>query len=336
MLEQVIENYIIANANGNTIQTTCRPPHTLSEYAAAFTRDSAKGFGYSRSKDGLTQIDTKINTLVSRIPSTGVTNHGLITSVSKSLIIDLYKWATGTNPLDGTAISTVADGRRRTAVIAFLGGAYVNFKHSIEAFNSGPRALAHMSDKVDIPFNLYNYRFGRSGFNLHNAPARLYRGDTRPPGMLWESGGFYPKMDDGAQHDPHLGSGASQQVISSTTDDALVTRFAWHNSLYCPKRFYYIHRGRQDKAIAGFVYEVDKSGQQCIEVTGVTPGREVSFLAIPNRNIRRFKMRYYAGSQSNIVASDWMYYNEAALQNINIEENRRDWEQMKRDYHSTH
>ena len=331
MLQPAVENYIRLNTNGYTLQTTCRPPQTLREYALDFQRDSACSLIQGRSSDGLTRIDTYVAMAV----SIQALDHIRIAYISKLLIMDLYRWSQGFNPVSGVAISSKSQSRRNSAVNALLADAYIWYRYSYEASNAERKAIGLMRNQQDIPFDLYRYRFSRSGFNLHNAQARLYRGDTRPPAALWQAGGFYPKMDAGRDsHDPHLGSGASNQVISTTTDPNIVARFAWHNKAYCPKRFYYIHYGDTPKAIAGFVYEVAKQGHQCIEVTGVTPGREVSFLAIPKQYIRRFRLRYFAGSQSNVVLSDWMYMNEQSVRNIRIAEDKTAWERLKKDYHS--
>ncbi|MBB3063110.1 hypothetical protein [Microbulbifer rhizosphaerae] len=330
MLPPNIDQYIRTLAQPNNIQTTCSPPQEFQAYATNFQRDSQAGFGYSRSKDGLTRIDQLVAT-ASRI---NTLDYMRIAFVSEQLLRALYTWTTGFNPsapnqqLDLSGIN-----RRRNAVLALMGGAYCWYKQSWEAAGSESLAINHINNRGDIPFAMYNYRFSRNGFNLHQAPNRLYRGDTRPPAMLWQAGGFYPKMMGTNRFDPHLGTGASNQVISSTTDANLVTRFAWHNRVYCPKRYYYIYDAA-NRPISGFIYEFDKSGHQCVEVAGTTPGREVAFLAIPNQFIRRFRMRYYAGSQNNIQVSDWMYYNQASVQNIRIESDEKRWKQLKNQFHS--
>lgn len=330
MLDPTIENYVLRNTLAPTLQTTCQLPKTLRQFAQDFQRDSQSGMFSSRSKDGLSYIDQ----LVTQALAITATDHIRTAYVAKLLVTALYSWCRGRDPKTQAPISTDSRGRRNTAIQTFLAGAYICYKYCNEAATSGPAALGLFNRKADIPLNLYQYRFSRTGFRISQAPARLYRGDTRPPAMLWAAGGFYPKMEQVPKHDPHLGGGASQQVISTTTDDQLVTRFAWHNRVYCPVRFYYIHHGDTPRAVAGFIYEIDKQGQQCVEVAGVTPGREMAFLAIPNQFIRRFKMRYYAGSQNNIVTSDWMYYNSNSVQNIRIAEDKNAWEQLKRNYHA--
>ncbi|WP_444923862.1 hypothetical protein ACJJH9_20645 [Microbulbifer sp. DLAB2-AF] len=330
MLAPNIDNYVRNLVRPELIQTSCRPPKTIREYATDFQRNSRCSWKYSRSKDGLTRIDQ----LVTQAALIQTLDYTRISNTSQSLIEAMYTWLTGFNPSNPVQQLT-SDGiqRRQNAITTLLGGAYCWYRQASEAALSEPLALGNIQNHNDIPFNLYRYRFSRSGFNLHMTPGRLYRGDTRPPQMLWQSGGFFPKMDNNNRHDPHLGSGASCQVISSTDDPNVVARFAWHNKTYCPVRYYYLHQtDRVDKAIAGFVYEFDKTGHECVEVANVTPGREVAFLAIPNQYIRRFRMRYYAGSQNNIVLSDWMYYNENSVRNIRITADKQRWESFKKNW----
>ncbi|WP_346839909.1 hypothetical protein [Microbulbifer sp. SAOS-129_SWC] len=329
MLPPNIDHYIRTLTQADTIQTTCSPPQAFHAYATDFQRNSRAGFSHSRSNDGLSSIDVQV-AAASRIRTL---DYLRIAVTSERLLRVLYTWSTGFNPsapnqrLDINGIN-----RRRNAIMTLMGGAYCWYRQSTEAAASETQAIANINNGTDIPLAMYSYRFSRSGFNLHQAPNRLYRGDTRPPAMLWQAGGFCPKMFDTNRFDPHLGTGASNQVISSTSDVNLVARFAWYNIMYCPKRYYYIH-DPAGRLISGFIYEFDKNGHQCFEVANVTPGREVAFLAIPNQFIRRFRMRYYAGTQNNIELSDWMYYNQASVQNIRIVADKTRWERTKTQFH---
>lgn len=329
MISQTVENYVRrVVSNVDDIQTICRPPQSIAQYATAFQRNSKVDWK-SRSGDRLTQIDRLVGE-ATRIQSE---DHARIAQLAERLIGDIYRWDEVNITSTGNRVSGESLKRRRPAVRALLGGAYVWYKHSSEATTSKPLAKARISGKQNVPFNLYEYRFSRSGFVLHNAPARLYRGDTRAPASLWEAGGFFPKMDSSGEYDPHLSRGASQQVVSTTTNVNLVIRFARHNKRYCPKKFFYIYRSRgSTKAVTGFIYEIDKSGHRCVEVSDAVPGTEVAFLAIPNAFIRRFKMRYFAGAQTNIITSDWMYYNAASVRSLRLEHNQERWEKIRWKY----
>ncbi|MFA0810439.1 hypothetical protein [Microbulbifer epialgicus] len=333
MLPANIDTYIRNIAQTDQLQTRCQPSQLFREYATDFQRNSQSGW-HSRSGDGLDRIDD----IVRSAAQIQTLDYVRIAYVSRLLVMALYQWLIGNNSSNpNQRLSVKSINRRRDAIIALTGGAYCWYRQSYEAASSEQIGLNNIQTQTDISFNLYRYRFSRPGYNLHMSPGRLYRGDTRSPAVLWRSGGFFPKMANPICYDPHFNDGASQQVISSTDDLNLVTRFAWHNPAYCPRRFYCLHgTSNADKPIAGFIYEFDKSGHECLEVANVPAGREAAYLAIPNQFIRRFRMRYYAGSQNNIVLSDWMYYNDRSIQNIRIFADRQTWQQAQRHWHATH
>ncbi|GLS25225.1 hypothetical protein [Marinibactrum halimedae] len=315
-----------------TIQTHCRPPRYLCEYAADFQRDSVSEFISNRRSDGLSEIDALVAQAV-QIPST---NYPRIFNVCSKLLPKLAVWLKGFNPsAPNQALQPKSREKHSQAIRALTGGVYCWYMQSAEAAMSAPAAIHLMKRHQDIPISLYHYRFSRKGYRLQPAGAPLYRGDTRAPDTLWKAGGFYPKIDADAalSHDPHLKNSKPQQMIVTTNDAVLVNRFAWHNSLFCPEEYHYIfydHDG--PKAITGFIYEIDKSGHQCVEVSGVTPGREVAFLAIPNQYIRRFRMRFYAGSPHNVEVSDWIPYNQQAISDTPIIENKAQWRMLRSHY----
>ncbi|WP_444926270.1 hypothetical protein ACJJI4_20165 [Microbulbifer sp. TRSA002] len=332
MLAPNIDNYVRNLVHPQNIQTTCYVPKSIREYAQDFQNNSNSNskWYHKRSSDGLTRIDQ----LVSQAVQIQTNDYGRITRVAKVLVETLYTWLTGFDPSTPTKLLD-SDGitRRKDAVLALLGGAYCWYRQASEAFSSERRAISNIEAHLDVPFSLFNYRFSRSGFNLHTVTTLLYRGDTRPPQKLWQAGGFFPWMNQNGRFDPHLGTGASNQVISTTTNANIVARFAWHNKTYCPKRYYFVHGTNEgDLATTGFIYELDKRNHQCVEVSTVTQGHEVAFMAIPNQFIRRFRMRYFAGTQNNIELSDWMSYDSNTIRNLNVVEDKRRWEAAKKNW----
>ncbi|AWF83189.1 hypothetical protein BTJ40_21535 [Microbulbifer sp. A4B17] len=142
-------------------------------------------------------------------------------------------------------------------------------------------------------------------------------------------------MNQNGRFDPHLGTGASKQVISTTTNLQKVVDFAWHDKVYCPVKFHYIHDTDDgDLAVTGFIYEIDKRNHQCVEVASVPQRREAAFMAIPNQYIRRFRMRYYAGKQSTIELSDWMNYDDNTIRNLNVFEDKRRCEAARKNWNT--
>lgn len=325
MLDKAVEIYISGNTQALTLQTTSQLPKNLHQFALDFQRDSQLGVAYSRKKDGLGYIDQ----LVGQALATRATDATRTAHIAKLLVMALHSWCHKREPLTNAPILASSYARRQLAVKDFLAGVYICYKYTDETATAEPAALELFQRKADIPLNLYHYRFSRSGFHISAAPNKLYRGDTRPPALLWHAGGFYPKMEQLPRHDPHFG-GTSQQVISTTTDPQLAAHFACYSRACCPVRFTCLYQDDTLRAIEGFIYEIDKKGHDCVEVAGVAAGHDMAFLAIPNAFIRRFKMRYFADSPEGISTSQWLPYNEASVRSLQIVEDKQAWEQLKK------
>lgn len=328
MLDKAVEKYISGNTQALTLQTTSQLPKNLHQFALDFQRDSQVSTAYSRKMDGLGYIDQ----LVGQALATRATDATRTAHIAKLLVVALHSWCHKRDPATNTAISTDSYERRQAAVKGFLAGVYICYKYTSEAATSEPTALELYRNKTDIPLSLYPYRFSRSGFHISEAPPVLYRGDTRPPLVLWHAGGFYPKMAQIARHDPHFG-GTSQQIISTTTDLHLAAHFASYSRACCLERFHGVYQDGTLRAIEGFIYEINKGGHHCVEVAGVAPGHDMAFLAIPNAFIYRFKIRYYT-SDNRITTSDWMPYCTPSVQNLLIIEDKQVWEQLRKNAHT--
>ncbi len=328
MLDKAVEQYISGNTQAHNLQTTSQLPKNLHQFALDFQRDSQLGVNYSRKQDGLGHIDQ----LVGQALATRATDAMRTAHIAKQLVMALHSWCHKREPLTNAPISASSYARRQLAIKDFLAGVYICYQYTSEAATAEPAALELLQRKADIPLSLYQYRFSRSGFHISQAPNALYRGDTRPPAFVWHAGGFYPRMEQIPRHDPHFG-GTSQQVISTTTDPQLAAHFANYSRACCPVRFHCIYQEDTLRAVEGFIYEIDKSGHQCVEVAGVAPGHDMAFLAVPNTFIRRFKMRYYSSDDHKILTSDWLNYDDANVHNLKLLEDKQAWEQLKHNAH---
>ena len=260
-------------------------------------RDESRRWGASRAVDGLSKIDAAVAQLRVSWPNAGASNNTAVDTHTIALLSACIHWLAGRKLFGAASREAAIKNLYWKAAWCYSSDYYARQALVRLSANNG---IGVATSVFDVDADRYGNPYsidGEENYTWRMLPdrPRLLHGETRGPDTIYLANGFQPlHLTQPTQYQPWFDGHNGGDTISLTTDQNLAINASlastgavtgapvWLNSLLTASGDYNVS-GRSGERIRGFAYEIVRLGMKLsVKMTHQTPGKEETWLAIPN------------------------------------------------------